>query len=171
MVHFSLLLKKIFWCLSILRKREKVSRGGEEREGERESQQAPYSTWSTTQDLISHEHEIMTWAKIESEKLNWLSHWGTPHSYLVLNGACSFCDSNLLNVGDWGAFGKSAGAVSSQHFVIGTPSWGCSSFPAEQEFGLPHKIGIPRSFLLSACINKQARCMFSFLWRHSFMIA
>ena len=60
------------------RKREDISRGGAEREGERESQGG--STVSAKPDvgLNSTNNEIMTWDEIKSQMPNQLSHPGAP---------------------------------------------------------------------------------------------
>jgi len=65
------LLKRFFIYL-----REKVSGGGAEGEGQGDSvMNAEPNTRART-----HNAEIMTWAKIKSRKLNWLSHPGAPRA-------------------------------------------------------------------------------------------
>ena len=58
--------------------RESVSRGrGRERISSK--LHAQLGAWCRAR---SHDHETMTWAKIKGQKLNWLSHPGTPEHHI-----------------------------------------------------------------------------------------
>ena len=54
--------------------------GGGEKKGEN-LKQVPCSAWHRAE---SYNHEIMTWAKIKSSTLKWLSHPGAPNGILLL---------------------------------------------------------------------------------------
>ena len=78
------------------RETEHVIRGeqqrGRERERERIFKQAP--CWS-------HDPGIMTWAKIKSQSLNWLSHPGTPYAPFLIYANMS-SKKRLLFLFSWG---------------------------------------------------------------------
>ena len=85
-----------FLSLFILREREGTGEGQREREGEREnSKQALCCQHRDWHRLDLTNHEIMTWAQIKSQTLNWLSHPGAPpcaHFYIRdwLIGVCLY---------------------------------------------------------------------------------
>ena len=80
-LNFYLFIFKILF-LYFERNRESVSRGGTEREGERKSQAASMIQHRAGHRARAHKDEIMTWAKIRSRILNWLSHPGVPVIFL-----------------------------------------------------------------------------------------
>ena len=75
-VHILEALKKqeSFICIYFFFERENMS-GGAEGEGEKVKQTL---CWARSPGAPSHDPEIMTWAEIKSQILNWLSHPGTP---------------------------------------------------------------------------------------------
>ena len=76
----------IFKFLFILRERERDKTWVEERqrEKERENPKQDHVQHGAHCGTPSHNSRIMTWAKIKSGTLNWLSHPGTPTNYLFL---------------------------------------------------------------------------------------
>ena len=68
----------VYLFILIERERERMSRGGAERQGEKEFQAGSTLPASTEPEvgLELTDHEIMTWAKIKSRTLNQLSHPG-----------------------------------------------------------------------------------------------
>ena len=62
---------------------------GRDRDRDRKRERAPrrfHPQCEARHRAWTHDHEIMTWAKIKSQMLNWLSHPGAPVSSFVLYG-------------------------------------------------------------------------------------
>ena len=68
----------LFWE----KERESVCTGGAESEGERE--RIPSRLHTVSVGLEPTNHEIMTWAEIKNQALNWLSHPGTLKKPLLI---------------------------------------------------------------------------------------
>ena len=90
LVYFNL----FFLSLFILRERDRERKGQRERGGERIPSRLHTVSTEPKAGLELMNHEIMTWAEIQSWLLNWLSHPGAPiHFLLGRDDGCLVCQS------------------------------------------------------------------------------
>ena len=77
---FTLFFKKKIYLFEKERERD-----WEQGKGQRDREQTSLWGWSQMQGP-SHDPEIMTWAKIQSQPLNQLNHPGAPHMNFLIQG-------------------------------------------------------------------------------------